>query len=255
MLTSLTLLILLIINGPEQLFMAEDVKKGIKKHVVDKERRELLLEHISDGRKQIKAFNKRQEKLAAAVQKEILDKEGHDKRINHLLDSALDLRKQHQQRLIDDRLWIQENLSQQEWDLIVAKSAFPSDKDSSKNQKKRNKTQTSYKDYLAKVRETITASIADDGQREKALAAYQTFSDQHEEFVKMRTELDYENQEILRRQDLSRAELEDFYAQQDTLRQNTYKSFVDLFSSIKENSSEEEWGKIKKSLAKIVEER
>ena len=141
-------------------------------------------------------------------------------------------------------------MSQKEWDTIVAKSAFPSDKGSNKNQKKRNKTQTSHKDYLAKVKESIAASIANDNEREKALAAYQTFSDQHEKLIKMRTELDYENQKILRRQDLSRAELEDFYAQQDTLRKNTYNSFVDLISNIKENSSEEEWGKIKKSLAK-----
>ena len=241
----------LITHGPEQVFIAPDVQKNVKKYVEKKERRDEINAVLKDGKKEIASFKKEQEKLAKMIQKEILSKSSSRSKVESLLDSSLEIRKGHQNSYVEMRLKIQEVFSQEEWDKVIKNAVYPSDKDSIREEKATEKTKKAYINEANKIKVNIQKVIVDQDKRERSVAAYETFRDEYSGLIDMRTELNYKNLEVLRNKQASKEQLEAFYTKQNETRERLYSSFNDFFSSLKENTTDDEWKRLKKEIAKI----
>jgi|GEM_PF-2921997 len=250
-----TLLFTVFLSGPEQIFIAPDVEKGIKKHIEDKDRKSKLLKDLKEGKNLIQDFKKEHTKLTKELEKEILSKDFSNERVELLLDSGLSMWKSHHAKFVEGRIAFQNALDTTEWNKIIKKASFPSDKNLKKEDKNNSKKKAAFNESINKTKRMITEQIAIDNNREKALKAFDPFAEKYEKLIDMELELNYRNHEILRNKNTSQEELQEFYDQQLHIRKELFNALYDLITALKDNTTDKEWMKMKKDIAKMIKER
>lgn len=252
MLITLVTLIILALSGPEQVFMVKGLKKEIKQHVEDKDRKQEVLDIIKISRKKILKANKAEEDRNKKFYKTlktypcdfILIKE---QLANHQKEEiAL------QEMMVDNRLKLQELLKPEEWNKIIEASVHPTSKAVRKKLKSDDKIISNVKKHFQEIKEILLKDIKD----EEALASinerFTMFKESNLAMIESRLNNNYTSNELMRKQTCTRDLIESFYKEQNEHKKAVRKNFIDLVQVTQQNVDKKQWLQIRSKLKSII---
>ncbi len=242
-----TLLIFLITGGPEQVFIAPKAIKEIKAAVKDPDRKKDILTLMNEGKKEIKSFRKRNGKRVKSIEKLLGRVASSADEIDAIIQEDFTERKVLQASIIEKRLRLQQLLTQQEWEEIIAPSAYPSPKQEKKNDKGEQKAMEELDKQMAAI-QAATSRILSDEARSSVSPAFEAFESNFREHIAQSQKLNYVYSETLRKFGTTKEEMEAFYRDQDDLRSEVYASFKAFLSTTKGTTSDEEWKAMGKAI-------
>ena len=244
-----TLVILLFFGGPQQSFLIDNLEKGIKKVIDEKDRKKEILAELKDAKRLIKVFNK----AGKASRKEFkalnADRETSREALEEIQEARRKKRLAMQHESIEARLSIVPKITEEEWGEIIDLSNAHVTKQKAKAEKKAEKKP---KDDFQKVRTTIEDSIQDPGTKSEITKMLESFIREYEALDERRRSLNTADNELLRKQDASREELQGMLSEKNTLRDDVHRAFLDYHFEAIALTSAEEWDPIVKALNKVV---
>ena len=137
---TLSLLIGMLLGGSNiPVFIVEELPKEIKRNIDDKERKNEILSILKVYEKEFKNSQKSLDKLKKKMKKLNLDRNSEKDSIYQVLNDASDLWEKLQASGVDNRVLVQEMLTQEEWEKIISKSIDELSKKEVKNLEKEHK--------------------------------------------------------------------------------------------------------------------
>ncbi len=248
----IALLIVKLVGGPAEIFIIPNLDKEIKSHVVDKERKNEILQVVKEGKKEIKAFEKlRKDKLKQ------IEKLGMSEEVS--ADELLDIYKVYngarlnmQSVLIDKRLELQDLISDNEWKHLIENAVLPSEKALKKTDKQDKKEDDEVEKLIKKIENTITVEISEANRRQNLLNSLEKFNTSLKEFVNESQKMNFKDNKMIRDKTATKEVMENFYARQNVLRQKGTIEYFQLRDAAIKNTSQDEWKSIVKAIMSIV---
>jgi len=246
---SLSLLIGMLLGGGNiSAFVVEDFPKEVKTNVDDKERQKEIMNSFKPYEKEFKKVQKDLNKSKKKMKKLNLDRNASAEDIQSILDDANDAWKGVQTSGVQSRAETLEMLSDEEWELIIAKSLEEFDK---KDIKKQEKAYKEFEKQFAKLKSTVENEITDADNKEKILATLDTFKSDMKNYADASTNRTIKELEAFGNKEATEEELIEALATIDDAREQFFDGIVKLHFDLVESTTDEEWGKIAKSVNKI----
>ena len=115
----ITILTILFFSGGSStmglLYDFGDMKKLVKTHVVDEERKDAALDVVKEFKARGKAENKSINALSKQVKKSLADNEGVDAQVDYLGQEFLDNTQVYYKDMLDLRFALREHFTREEW--------------------------------------------------------------------------------------------------------------------------------------------
>lgn len=246
---SLSLLIGMLLGGGNiSAFVIEDFPKEVKTNINDKERQKEVISSFKPYEKEFKKVQKDLNKSKKEMKKLNLDRNASSEDIQEILDDANLAWKGIQTTGVQNRLKTVEMLSDEEWELIIAKSLEEFDK---KEIKKQEKAYKEFEKNFAKLQSTIEKEISDVDHKTKILATLDTFKSDMKNYVDANMNKTIRELDEFGRKDASEEELNEALSTIDDAREQFFDGIVKLHFDLVELTTDEEWTKIAKSVNKI----
>jgi len=235
---SLTLLIGMLLGGGNvPAFVVEDFPKEIKTHVVDKERQKEILNITKPYEKEFKSVQKDLNKSKKKMKKLHLDREASSDDIGQILDEASDSWQAIQTTGFQNRTEALKILTEEEWELIIAKSIEEFDK---KEIKKQEKAYKEFEKNFEKLELTVEKEIT-----------FASFKKDMENYVDANKNRTIKELHAFADMNATQEELKEAMSTIDQARDQFFDGVVKLHFDLVELTTDEEWSKIAKSVNKI----
>lgn len=235
-------------GGPEEIFEVPKLEKQIKANVEDKDRKNQLLTLIKSAKKEINTFNKSRKKDMKTMKKANPSKEVSMTIMAELYKAYHDKRLSLQSSMLAKRLEFQDIMTQDEWNNVIEKAVFPSDKAIKSLNKSDTKELEQIDKVFAEVKETIEKNIAELGPREHVLTELHVFENTMIEFIAEGQELNYQDSELVRKRTATADELKNLYMRQNDLRLKGALEYFTFREVTMENTTDKEWKDIEAEL-------
>ena len=134
-----TLLMSLFAGGSLDVFYIDKIEQGIKKEVDDKDRKKDLQSDLKAYTKSVKEFNKLRKNQLKDLRKKNLDRTTTVDWYAEFYESRMQERIERQKTFIDQRISLQQKLTDSEWDAIMKKASDETTKLAEKEQRKEMK--------------------------------------------------------------------------------------------------------------------
>lgn len=247
-----SLLIRTLVGGPEEIFLVPKLKKEIKSHVLDTERKNEILQIIKEAKKEIKEFGKFRKKKLEEIKKIAVKREVSSNDMLEVYDTYHNTRLNLQSGLIEKRLILQELFSDKEWELILENAVFPSEKAKEKAGKQEDKIEQKIDKFIADIKGAIISKIEDESKRINVLNSLDNYSTTLVAFIEEGQQMNYEDNNIVRNKNANKNELDEFYQKQNLLRYKGAKEYIQLRNTAIKNTNEQEWKAVVKALNKLL---
>jgi hypothetical protein len=235
---------LLFFGGSQEYFLIQDLEKGVKKYITDKERSKELTAELKLSKEMIKEFNKARKKEASKFHEMLLDRGSSKETMQEFFNDRLKERAAFQQKLLDKRISFTAKIKEDEWQNILTLSQATVSKANAKAAKKDSE------DPFQNIRETIEKNIADQEKRRAALESFDRFKMEYTEFLIEVNKVNSLESELLQKRTTTVEEFEALALRTNELRKKAYYRLIDLHFDFKELTSDQEWTKIMKSILK-----
>ena len=150
-----SLITALFLGGPAEIFYVDNLEKGIKKQVLEKERKKEILSEIKSTKTLYKDFEKERKKDYKSFLNLYMDKNTTPDGLNSFFKELKEKRVEYQNKLIDQRLVIYEKIQSEEWDNILESSVSVSEKNLAKAEKTGTKAKEDFRKTKSKIEEVI----------------------------------------------------------------------------------------------------
>ncbi len=252
MIIGLALLIALLFGGgPEEIFMVPDLKKEVRKNVTEKQAKKDLYVVISNAKKEIKAFRKKSGKYTKSAKKVAKDYQADLSELESIFDLSINLRKDHQQSMIESRLKFQDLMTDEEWNNMVRDQIELKKKPQKKKDKSKMKSEEAEKKMFNKMRETIETEISNEETRMRIDSSFTVFENALTSLFNEKRDYDLQDNKMLGDRHATREDLEEYYSLQDSIRAEMYKSYFNLLKVSHEILTEKEWKAIGNAFQKV----
>jgi hypothetical protein len=241
-----TLIISLFFGGPNELFYVDDLDKGIKKHIVDKERKKELLTDYKLAKSSIKAFEKARKKDFKEFVKLYKESSTNTEQLTSFLTELESKRNKFQSDLIDTRVSLYKKIEPQEWENILATSTRASEKRIEKLEKSKAKGKEAY----GKTFSAINSTISDESKRAAINNSLKEIISSVQELENMIISVNTSDNTILADKNSSREDLLKITNKEAELRVPIIESLIDFHQTTKQNCSADEFETIMKSFLK-----
>ena len=246
---SLSLLIGMLLGGQNiSAYIVEDLPKEIKANVDDKEKQKEILSITKAYEKEFKGVQKDLKKSKKQMKKLNLDRNTTPESINAVLDEADNSWKEVQTLGLKSRSAVLEMLSQEEWSGIISKSLEDYSK---KDLKKQDKALEDFEKKFDKLKKDVAKEITDPKRQENIFATFDTFKVDMENYVAANRKRTIKDMGDFGNLEASEAELQQELSSLDEARSQFFEGIEKLHFELVENTTEEEWAKIAKSVNKI----
>lgn len=246
---SLTLLIGMLLGGQNvSAYIVEDLPKEIKANVEDKERQKEILSIVKGYEKEFKGVQKDLNKSKKEMKKLNLDKNSSPEAINAVFDQANDSWQEVQQLGIQSRTEALDMLSQEEWEGVISKSLNDYSK---KDLKKQDKALKEFEKKFDKLKGSVAKEITDPERLEKIYTTFDAFKIDMANYLEANRKRTIKDMEVFGNLDASEAELQNEFSSLDEARNQFFIGIEKLHFELVENTTDEEWTKIAKSVNKI----
>ncbi|WP_139314938.1 hypothetical protein [Saccharicrinis aurantiacus] len=237
--------------GSEETFTIPKLEKEIKAHVSDDVRKDSLLILLKDAEKETKSFYKIEDKNYSEIKKLMSEDINQSEEIKQIFKDNMQKRIEIQNYHITKRLEMEKLIKPEEWVYILENAVSPSDKIKEKTTKQDLKTKEAVKKVMDNTEESIRKEIEDEEKQKILIDAFRSFKQSLGVLVKDGLRINYETNEILKKQYSSKEELRTVYDNQNRIRQNLASEFYQFYNIIHNQTDLKERKAIRKELAKL----
>jgi len=240
---------MLFFGGGGEVFYVDKLEKGIKKYVVEKERKKEILGDLKNTKTLFKDFEKERDKDF----KQFLNLYGDMGTTREGLDSFFSElqqnRKDFQNTIIDQRLLIFAKIESLEWNQILESSETAAEKRIEKLKKKEGKG----KEGFVKTKAQIERSEISMDQKASLIEALEDIEGLAKDLESSLLSINSSHNSILADKDSGKEQLKQIIEEDDTQRKPLLKSLIDFHSLARENCPDTEGEKIIKAFTKEIQ--
>lgn len=232
----------LLFGGNPEVFYIDKIENGVKKFVTDKDRKKELDDVLKDYNNSVKEFHKTRDGYVKQLKSKSLDRNTPDQWYKDFFEARLVDRKNIHAEFIDQRIKLQENITDDEWAQIMDLAKETADKLAEKREKQKEKEAN--KNYFKKQEQAITDHISDPNRQTNALKALKSYEQDFVEVAKAYEELNVNEAEFLDDRYATREDMQKLSDQLNSYQADLYASYRGFIRALIENTNEEEWGSI-----------
>jgi hypothetical protein len=246
---TITLISILFLGGPVNYFPIEDIDKGIKKYVLDKERKKELLSEIKDIKKSIKGIYKTQNGLLKELKKLNANRNAYVSDYKALKEKLMENVVNIQDKKIDSRLRLISLIEDDEWEQMMDFSLENEQKRKAKEQKKGDKGKA--EDPFASFEKAIRKHISDPAHGDEVLKDLIEYKSDYLALKEKVAERNVIDTPILKRKNSTREDLKSIVKEVNKLRDAAFDEMVEFHFKLKDDTTEEEWEKVIKAFNRL----
>jgi len=239
-------LISLLFFGGVEYFLMDELEKGVKTYVVEKDRRKEIEADLKESMDIIKAFNKDRASKFKVLKEMNTNRDVTKKEFDEFYNDRHEERSTLQNNVISARLKVLPKLKEEEWEGIVKMS------EESVIAKKEKAAKKKPKDIFSKVIKTINKTIEDMDKASKAVTLVNDFEVARNAALKSLKSLNASDNEVLIKKNASFDELKSMAEGGISFRKEAYMAFLDFHFQMKDITNEIEWAKIMKEFNKVI---
>lgn len=247
LIATITALIILFSGGYE-IFFAENIEKGIKEYVLEKDRRKELLDMTKEIKNGAKAYNKERKANYKDFEDLYTNYNSNEAELEAFFDDLTEIQLKYQDNFVDKRIQITEKITNEEWGNIVTISEEAYQKKLDKQAKKKSKT----KDPFEKTRKKIS-EVPDSQSQAQLLQQLDSFTEKISEFEKSMKEVNVFENELLVQKTNSKQDLLTLYDDMNEIRQKAFGHVIGFHQSVRSNVNEEQGEAILSTFYKDLE--
>jgi hypothetical protein len=237
-------------SGSAEVFYLDNLEKGIKEYVVDKDRKKALEADMAEYTEIKKDFDKKRKAHLKELVKKNSDRNTSKEWYEDFYKKRMDERRELQSFSIDKRLDLQQKIHVNEWEDIIISSKVAYGKAYEKAEKKAAKK--GEEDLFEDLNETIEETITDVEKKTAALEAVADFKSAAIEITQGYQKINIEDSEFLRDRNATRAQMQKVCDDLNALRVEMHNSYMTLINSMKENTNSDQWAPVSKELNKLI---
>ncbi|MEP0133435.1 MAG: hypothetical protein ABJJ25_17145 [Eudoraea sp.] len=245
-----TLFAMLFGGGSLDYYYIDKIEEGVKKEIVDKDRKKELQAELKAYTKVVKEFYKVRNKDFKVLKTKNLERGINEDYYLDFFDKRMQERVKLQETTLESRLALQEKITDDEWDAIMKKASSAETKEEEKAQRKKAKKDD--KNAFREQETAIVQNVADQDRRAnllEGLAIYEaTYNQIHESYES----INVNESEALIDKNLSREKIIAIGEQLNEQRITLYKGFSVFIITAKANSTEEDYKAIMKAFNKLI---
>ncbi len=242
----LALLNVLFFGGTEEYFFTEKLEKGVKTHIVEKDRSKEILLDLKETKTMIKAFNKERKSQLSEFLSMNLDRNVKRESMDSFFEDRVEERLDLQKKMIKKRLLVVSKIEDDEWMEIINLSDASIEKKRAKAQKKGSK------DPFEPAMKTIRSTISDQGNQTQAVVVVENFKEKYTKFLNKVNAVNSVERNLLNDKNTTAKEFQVLANDVNQLREMAYQSFIDLHFDLKKITNKSEWAKVMKSINNII---
>ncbi len=240
--------LIILFSGGYEIFFAENLEKGIKEYVLEKDRRNELLDMTKEIKNGAKAYNKERKANYKDFEDLYTNYNSDEAELEAFFDDLTEIQLKYQDNFVDKRIQITEKITDEEWGNIVTISEEAYQKKLDKQAKKKSKT----KDPFEKTRKKIS-EVPDSQSQVQLLEQLDSFSEKITEFEKSMKEINVFENELLVQKTNSKQELLTLYDDMNEIRQKAFGHLIGFHQSVRSNVNEEQGETILSTFYKDLE--
>lgn len=246
-----TLIMMLFGGGSLDVFYIDKIEQGIKKEVVDKDRKKDIQSDLKAYTKSVKEFNKVRKNQLKDLRKKNLEKSTSGNWYMEFFESRMQERINLQKTFIEQRIALQQKITDDEWGNIMKRASDETTKQTEKEQRKEMKKKD--KNAFSDQEKAIVENVADQERRMillEALGVYELVYDQiHESYENINV-----NESIfLADKDATEEEMLILAELLNEQRIILYEGYAVFLIVMQEATTDEEWKPIMKAFNKLLE--
>ena len=241
---------ILFFGGPSEIFYVDKLEKGVKKYVIEKERKKEILADIKYTKTLFKDFEKERKKEFKHFMDLYTDKNTSAENFDTFFDNLQNGRIEFQDKIIDQRLLIFAKLKQEEWDQIVETSETVTEKRLAKIEKKEAKGK---KELFAKTKAQIETTITSTEIKTKLLNGLESVQNSTMELESFLLSVNSTQNKILADKNSGKEQLIEIIAEDNEFRKSLIESLVSFHKLAADHCSNQEWDIIIKTFSKEMQ--
>ena len=234
-------------GGNETFFLTPDLKKNVKKYVLDENRKDQIFSLMKESKKRQLAFYKSRKKAYKNYKKINLDRNStlldHQTFVNTYFETRLEI----SSYSIDKELAMKKLTTEEEWDNIM--NSVMEQQDKGKVQKKMKEDSQKFFEKLTEIAQT---SITNESNKRTVMESLDEFEEDINAYIPIVAELSYKNHETIRDYKATKAEYENGAKELHELRQEINDDFLKLRFQLLELTTVKEWKKIIKAYNDLI---
>jgi len=245
----IALITVLFFGGPGEIFYVDNIEKGIKKNIDDKERKKEILADFKFTKSTIKDYEKIRKSEFKEFKTLYNNSTTSKVELELFFSSLQENRSEYQNKVIDQRILIFEKIQPEEWSNILASSITKSEKRIEKLNKKALKGKENYR----KTQSKIESTIVNNDQKDEIIEALESFKKASDDLENTLRSINASDDKILADKNSGKDDLLKLVQNDSEKRVPFVKSVINFHQVVKENSSDEEFSTIIKTFLKEAE--
>ncbi len=246
-----TLIMSLFFGGSVDVFYIDKIEQGINKEVVDKDRKKDLKSDLKVYSKSVKEFNKVRKNQLKDLRKKNLDRSTTEEWYAEFYASRMQERIKHQKTFIDQRIVLQQKITDDEWDAIMKRASDEVTKQAEKEQRKEMKKKD--KNLFRVQEKAIVDNIAEQDSRMILLEALGVFEALYDQIHESYENINVNETQVLADKDASEEELIILAELLNEQRVELYGGYTVYLIAMQALVTDEEWTPIMKAFNKLLE--
>jgi len=225
-----------------------NIQKEVKQNIVDKERRDSVLELIKDYEDAIKVYEKETDRLQEKVNEVSGSREVSSEQLLTQYDEYHQARISLISSLIDYRLMFQQQITDRELLGVIENTIKTTSQDKIKQQEQQENTEDNLNLSLNEILEILKRNIKDPDMSKRVTESFLDFERTMYDYLDTSRDMDEERKAMLLNINATKQQLEAVYEQSNLLRHKAARDFAVLRDQVITNTTEKEWKAINKEL-------
>ena len=237
-------------TGSLDVFYIDKIEQGVNKEVEDKERKKKIKVTLKEYSNTVKKFDKSRKKQIEQLKKKNLNKTTSEDWYQDFFAIRLEERKELQELFIDQRMMLQNNIMEEEWQKIMQRASEATVKLEEKEKKKENKQHT--KDHFDRIENAINELFIEDKKLTENMQALRDFEKEYYNMDNAYDNINVNESHFLADKNARRADLHQLGESLNNERARMYQAYTRFLMTLKENTDSEEWEFIIKKFNKSI---
>lgn len=239
-------LIAMLFGGGLDFFFIDNLEKGVKEYVIEKDRKKEILADLKTSKKLISNYKKERKAKYKTFKKLNFSRETSKEELVGFFNKLYKERVAYQKEMVDERLVVIKKIKADEWDSIMLFSKISLEKQIEKKQKKLEKNNGKNIAPFVKTRKAITEYIIDSEKQQILKSGLDKMINSFEKLSIETETINVNESKLLTHQNATKDELVKFGDKLNEMRRLIFNELIDFHMLVKENTNISEWGKIMK---------
>ena len=245
-------LLTLLFGGGLDFFFIDNLEKGVKEYVIEKDRKKEILADLKTSKKLISNYSKERKAKYKTYKKLNFSHETTREDLVDFFNKLYKERVAYQKEMVDARIAVNKKIKADEWDSIMVFSKTSLDKQIKKDQKKleKNKEKGKVVAPFVKTRKVISENVPDSEKQQILKSGLDKMISSIEELTIETATFNVNESKLLVNQNATKDELVKLGDTVNEMRQLIFDELIDFHMLVKENTNITEWDKIMKTFNK-----